>query len=73
MRSQEDDTGMQLAIYSDIKIHNSESRGQEVAIIHETKIMRPLSELLYSPQRGRVYRNLYFGSALAMRRRGTQR
>ena len=28
-----------------IKTHDSESRGQEAAIIRETKIMRPLSEL----------------------------
>ena len=31
-----------------IKTHDSESRGQEAAIIRETKITRPLSELFTS-------------------------
>ena len=36
----------QTAIYIYIKTHDSESRGQEeAAIIRETKITRPLSEL----------------------------
>ena len=42
--------------YMYIKTHDSEAWRQEVAI-RETKIMQPLSELLYSPQHGWVYRN----------------
>ena len=34
-----------MCIRTEIKTHDSESRGQEAAIIRETKITRPLSEL----------------------------
>ena len=36
---------LNLTSYRNIKTHDSESRGQEAAIIRETKITRPLSEL----------------------------
>ena len=34
-----------MSVCNYIKTHDSESRGQEAAIIHETKITRPLSDL----------------------------